>query len=143
MARLFKPGGTSDTTDVKRDQTYSRTDKRSSKPASRSANPKRDLMSVRSVRGQKVPSVLPLPTPLPMPATTRQQQPFDPRSVMPPEDPAMMQNFLGALSLPGRMAGGAVQDLFGSEESELLGGRRFDPGTDALLRAIMARMGGQ
>jgi hypothetical protein len=141
MARLFKPGGTSDTTDVKRDQTYSRTDKRSSKPASRSANPKRDLMSVRSVRGQKVPSVLPLPTPLPMPATTRQQQPFDPRSVMPPEDPAMMQNFLGALSLPGRMAGGAAQDLF--SDGGFLNRGGIDPGTDALLRAIMARMGGQ
>jgi hypothetical protein len=130
MARLFNPGEMSNTNDVKRS---------SSKPAPKSATPKRDLSSVRSVRGKKVSSML--PTPLPMPATTRQQQQFNPRSVMPPEDPAMMQNFLGAISLPARMAGGAAQDLFG--EGNFLNRGGIDPGTDALLRAIMARMGGQ
>jgi hypothetical protein len=139
MANMFNPGGPSNTNDVRRGQTYSQTDKRSSKPASPSANPKRDLRSVRSVRGQKVSSALPLPTPLPMPASTMQQRPFDPRSVMPPEDPSMMQNFLGALSLPGRMVGGAAQDLF--SEGGFLNRGGIDPGTDALLRAIMARMG--
>jgi hypothetical protein len=159
MASMYKPGGMSDTNDTRRSSAPPKprpvpsppplpTPRANPESAPRSPNLKNDIRSVRSVRGQRVPAVMPDgrefleritggmgTTPVPMPE-------FDPSrfGVNPNTQPAPMPDFDSMMG--GRTPLSSLNWLTGAGVRDY-GGRNMDPGSDALLRAIMSRMGGQ